>query len=142
MYNFKIITGAVISDSSGRFLLGKRSMDEDVFPGLWSVPAGKLERGPARVDVLEANVLREVKEELGVDIEITDYLESHSDGGEKIYIIFLGRIVCGIPLPLDCTDELGWFSFDELKDLKLCPHIHDLLQKAGNAMNKSRSKNR
>lgn len=129
MYEFKVITSLVIVDDKKRFLLGKRSMKEDVFPGLWSIPGGKCESPLPLYDVLEKNVKKEVLEEIGVEVEVLDYIESHSDGKGKIYVEFLGRIVKGRPRPLEDTDEVRWFKFEELEKNKLCPEVYDVLKK-------------
>ena len=86
MYEFKIITSLVIVDKDNKILLGKRSEDEDVFPGLWSVPGGKVEHGPAMIDVLEDNIKKEMLEEIGVEVQIDEYIQSHSDGKGKISV--------------------------------------------------------
>jgi ADP-ribose pyrophosphatase YjhB (NUDIX family) len=129
MYEFKIITSLVILDEQKRFLLGKRSMKEDVFPGLWSIPGGKVESPLPIHDVLEKNVKKEVLEEFGVEVEVTGYVQSHSNGENKVYVIFLGKIVKGKPRPLEDTDEVRWFRFEELEKNKLCPEVYDILKK-------------
>jgi len=129
MYEFKVITSLVIQDKKGRFLLGKRSMKEDVFPGLWSVPGGKVESPLPLHEVLEKNVKKEVVEEFGVEVEVLDYIESHSDGKGKIYVEFTGKIVKGKPRPLEDTDEIKWFKFEELEKDKLCPEVYNILKK-------------
>jgi 8-oxo-dGTP diphosphatase len=129
MYEFKIITSVVIMDEKKRFLLGKRSMREDVFPGLWSIPGGKVETPLPIRDVLEKNAKKEVMEELDVEIEITNYVQSHSNGENKVYVIFLGKIVKGKPRPREDTDEVRWFRFEELEKEKLCPEVYDVLKK-------------
>src|SRR4030042_730673 len=129
MYEFKIITSVIITDKRGRFLLGKRSMKEDVFPGLWSIPGGKVESPLIVQDVLEKNAKKEVMEEFGVEVEITGYAESHSDGKGKVYIIFFGKIIKGGPKPLEDTDEVRWFWFEDLEKEKLCPEVYDVLKK-------------
>ena len=129
MYEFKIITSLVIVDDKKRFLLGKRSMHEDVFPGLWSIPGGKVESPLPIHDTFEKNVKKEVLEEFGVEVEVLDYIESHSDGKNKIYVEFLGKIAKGEPRPLEDTDEVRWFKFEEIEKSKLCPEVYDVLKK-------------
>ncbi|MFH1064179.1 MAG: NUDIX domain-containing protein [Candidatus Woesearchaeota archaeon] len=130
MYEFKIITSMVIQDKDGRFLLGKRSMDEDVFPGLWSIPGGKVEHGPEELDVLEKNVQKEVLEEFGIGVEVEKYVQSHSDGKGKIYIIFSGRMTEGIPTALEDTDKVEWFRLSDIDEKVLCPRVYEILKKA------------
>ena len=129
MYEFKVITSIVLVDNKGRFLLGKRSMTEDVFPGLWSIPGGKVEHGPEQMNVLENNAQKEVLEEFGVDVAVDAYVQSHSDGKGKIYAIFKGHIIKGEPQALEDTDEVRWFTFEELVPETLCPRVYDILKK-------------
>ncbi|MCK5026762.1 MAG: NUDIX hydrolase [Nanoarchaeota archaeon] len=129
MYEFKIITSLVIVNEEGKFLLGKRSMDEDVFPGLWSIPGGKVEHGPRQLDVLEDNVKKEALEEIGVKVTVDNYIQSHSDGKGKIYIIFKGRITEGIPMPLEDTEEVAWYNLEDIKEELLCPEVYNILHK-------------
>lgn len=129
MYEFKIITSLVIVNEEGKFLLGKRSMDEDVFPGLWSIPGGKVEHEPKQLDVLENNVKKEVLEEFGVVAGVDSYIQSHSNGQGKIYIIFKGRIVEGIPKALEDTDEVAWYNLEDIDEKSLCPEVYNILQK-------------
>ncbi len=59
--------GAVVV-SDGRALLVKRG--KEPARGLWSIPGGMVERG----ETLHAAVIREIKEETGLDIEVGDRL--------------------------------------------------------------------
>ena len=129
MYEFKIITSIVIMNEEKEFLLGKRSMDEDVFPGLWSIPGGKVEHGPAEHDVLEKNVQKEAEEEMGIQVSVDSYVQSHSNGKGKIYIIFKGRHIGGEPQALDDTDKVEWFKLEDIKEETLCPEVYDILKK-------------
>lgn len=127
---FQVVTSVVITDRRGNVLLGKRSMQEDVFPGLWSIPGGKCESGQECIEFLEKNAKREVKEEFGVDVHITDYLESHYNGEKKVYVTLIGRIANGIPRPLEDTYEVRWFSLEEALKLELCPEVGRILELA------------
>lgn len=129
MYDFKIITSLVIRDKKGKFLLGKRSIGEDVFPGLWSIPGGKVERSPRQLNILENNVQKEVMEEFGITVEVNRYVQSHNDGKDKIYIIFEGHIIKGKPMALEDTEEVKWFDFKDLTREMLCPEVYDILRK-------------
>jgi len=129
MYEFKIITSLVIVNEEGSFLLGKRSMDEDVFPGLWSIPGGKVEHGPAIREVFEDNVEKEVLEEFGVKVVVESYIQSHSNGKGKVYVIFQGKITEGKSQPLEDTDEVAWFKLEDVDEKKLCPEVYDTLKK-------------
>ncbi|MCI7062893.1 MAG: NUDIX domain-containing protein [Lachnospiraceae bacterium] len=60
----------VICRSDGRFLITKRAMDKEWAPGWWEVPGGGVQAGEASEDA----VVREIKEETGLDV-------SGADGG-------------------------------------------------------------
>ncbi|MFP4424406.1 MAG: NUDIX hydrolase [Candidatus Woesearchaeota archaeon] len=129
MYEVKVITSAVIENNK-KFLLGKRSMSEDVFPGLWSIPGGKVESPENKVGILEENCIREVEEEMGCTVRITGYVQSHGDGKNKVYIIFRGEVKKGEPKPLEDTEEVAWFSMEEIEGMKeqLCPRVYEILK--------------
>lgn len=47
-----------------KYLMVKRSFEEESYPGYWGVPGGKMEEGESPEDAL----IREIKEELGIII--------------------------------------------------------------------------
>lgn len=60
-----IVVGAIIVDKD-KILIVQRSQTEDIFPGLWELPSGKVEE----FEKPEEALIREVKEETALDIEI------------------------------------------------------------------------
>ncbi|WP_203672172.1 NUDIX domain-containing protein [Catellatospora methionotrophica] len=66
---------AVIADEHGRVLLQRRADS-----GNWSLPGGTMEIG----ETLEQCVVREVREETGLDIEITGLVGVYTDPGHVI----------------------------------------------------------
>ncbi|MBN1645496.1 NUDIX domain-containing protein [Candidatus Woesearchaeota archaeon] len=81
-------TAIVIKKEDGRFryLISQRSMSEENFPGLWTVPGGTLEEADHKLvpvnesgqyyNVMDAVVKREVEEEVGLQIDNIRYLLS------------------------------------------------------------------
>jgi len=61
----RLIVVAVIYDERGRLLICKKPADRGVFPGQWGLPGGGVEHG----ELLEQALRREVREELGLEIE-------------------------------------------------------------------------
>jgi NADH pyrophosphatase NudC (nudix superfamily) len=132
---YRITTAAVIYDPQKGFLLGKRSHKEDTVPGLWSLPAGKLESGGPAEDVLEDNLRKEVWEEIGVEITDPKYFDSHmwtDKDPYKLTIVFTTQIASGEPKPMDPEEvsEVGWFKLKEIESLNLPPHVLRVLRKA------------
>ena len=100
----------------GRLLISQR-MPGDSFGGFWEFPGGKLDAG----ETMELCLAREIREELGVTIEVgAKRMEiSHQYPGRTIRLhCFDCRLVEGEPHPLECAgwkwvspEELDRFSF-------------------------------
>ena len=63
------VVAAVIRDENGRILITQRNLKK-AQGGLWEFPGGKIEPEETK----EHAIVREIKEELDVDIEYKDYL--------------------------------------------------------------------
>lgn len=129
IYNkFIIVVSCVILNKEKKVLLGKRSVKEDVFPGLWGIPGGKVEIYEKGNNTIEDTLIRETKEEMGIKIKPLHYLESScriSAGKAKLYLIFSAQHISGEPKPLEDTEEIGWFSMAQISKMELTPHTYD-----------------
>ena len=100
----------------GRALVSVRAREPE--KGKIDLPGGFLEVGEHPVD----GIVREVREELGVEIEIVGgpfLLSIHTygaDGGYVLPIGFRARIVSGEPDPTDDVAEIRWISAEEIDD--------------------------
>lgn len=63
---------AAIIERDGKILLAQRPEDGDQ-PGLWEFPGGKVESGESQ----PAALIRELREELGIEAEAGNYVASH-----------------------------------------------------------------
>jgi len=59
-----VLGGVVVKD--GKVLILQRQKDEDIYPNMWELPSGKREESESS----EAALLREVREESGLEVEI------------------------------------------------------------------------
>jgi len=89
----------------------------DPAKGLWDLPGGFMDIG----ETAEGSVVREAKEELGVDVDELKYLFSGYDRYEykglnyhTLGFVFTARIVAGDVKPLDDVAEIQYFSEDEI----------------------------
>ena len=65
----KIVGTAIITDNSGRVLIGQRP-EGKALAGLWEFPGGKQEEG----ETVEQCIIREIKEELDVTCVVGEFL--------------------------------------------------------------------
>ncbi len=130
---FKVVVSAIIFNADGQVLLGKRSMNEDVFPGLWGIPGGKIEVTESGTNTVEETLIREAQEEMGIIIKPEDYVESScrvKDTEAKLYLIYTATHQSGEPQALEDTDSVEWFAVDSLDKESLTPHTFDNIQTA------------
>ena len=133
-----VITAIIMKE--GKFLITRRSANKKRFPGMWTVPGGKLETNdytslPKQTkdywyNVLEQTLRREVREEVGIEIDNIQYLTSlarvHADGNPSIVISCTADYVSGeIDLDLAESDDSAWVSLEESKKYKLIDGIYD-----------------
>lgn len=118
------VVGAAIVDDLTRpttLLSGRRSEPPELAGG-WELPGGKVEPGERPQDAL----LREIREELGVGIELGDLVEGPLAAGWPLgdrYVmqVWLARITDGTPQPLEDHDQLRVLTRAELYDVSWLP---------------------
>jgi len=111
---FTVTAGAMIFDDEGRILLLNHVFRPDC---AWGIPGGFLSKG----EQPEAALRRELKEEIGIEVEAVEMLFARTlPGPRQIEIYFRARAI-GRPEP--CSFEIKsacWFSIDDLpSDLSL-----------------------
>lgn len=139
------ITAIIVKDD--KYLITRRSPNKRRFPGLWTVPGGKLETDdyinlPKDTtdywyNVLEKVLRREVSEEVGLDITNIVYVTSlatvHGDGNPSLVISCLADYQSGeVTLKQDETDQFAWVTLEEAKGYQLIDGIYDELAMAEN----------
>lgn len=110
-YAFNIrVTGILIEDNN--ILLVKQKVSDK---RAWSLPGGRLERG----ETLEQGIVREMKEETGLDVEMSRMLYVCDVGASSntvLHITFLLKRIGGeIQLPTNELDE------NPIGDVKFVP---------------------
>ncbi len=137
------ITAIIIKD--GKYLITRRSKSKKRFPGMWTVPGGKLETNDYInlekdttdywYNVLERVLRREVLEEVGVEIDNIEYLTSlatvHGDGNPSLVISCICDWVEGeVNLQLEETDDFAWVTTKDASSYDLIDGILDELKMA------------
>jgi 8-oxo-dGTP diphosphatase len=112
----KVAVAVVLGDATG-VLLGKRRIDPG--SGRWSFPAGYVNRG----EVLEEAAVREVEEELGVQIALRGLVGVYSSRGDPVVlVVYAGTILSGEPRPDGHeVGEVRRFAHNALPELAF-PH--------------------
>ena len=133
--------GAVIVDESARVLLVKRRFEP--LAGQWSLPGGAVDVG----ETLAACVVREMREETGLDVEVGAVIEvfdriMHDAGGRVQYHYVLVDYVCrpvgGTLAAASDVAEVAWVDPGDLarfhltdKAMEVIGHALRLADEAG-----------
>ena len=143
-----VITAIINKD--GKFLITRRSKDKKRFPGMWTVPGGKLETDDYVTlpkdtkdywyNVLERTLKREVEEEVGIKITNVNYLTSlatiHTGHNPSLVISCTAKNASGkIKLQEDEAIESAWVTVREAKKYQLIDGIYDGLVMASKTKN-------
>ena len=101
----QVIGVGVVLNEAGEVLIDQR-LNEGLLGGLWEFPGGKQEPGEA----IEATVVRELQEELAIEVEVTEPLISldHAYSHKRLrFEVFLCRWISGEPQPL-ASQQVRW----------------------------------
>jgi len=104
---------AAIIYRDGRYLITQR-MTGDSFGDRWEIPGGKMEPGEA----LEATVVREIREELGMEVEVVGFYRTarYPYPSRTVDLhLFHCRWLSGEPKTLECQ-AFAWAKPEELKN--------------------------
>jgi len=119
-HNPRPTVSAVIS-RGGKILLSHRLADP--FKGMWDLPGGFMEEEESPED----GIKREIREELGIEIEIKNLIgvfgpTAYPFGGQELYnvdIYYEVKIISGEPAAVAGSDvmEIDWFDQDKLPEM-------------------------
>jgi 8-oxo-dGTP diphosphatase len=107
------VVAAALVDPQGRVLLQQRAPGR-AMAGLWEFPGGKVEAGERP----EAALVRELREELGIDVEEAGlipaaFASADNAGRHMLLLLYLGRDWQGVPQALDAA-ALKWLKPGEM----------------------------
>jgi len=131
------VTATAIIHKNGKYLIIRRSPDKDVFPNRWHVPGGGLKiddyintpktTPDAWYYAVENSLKREIKEEVGLEVEKIKYLLDlvfiRSDGVPVVTLSYYCDWKAGeVKLNEENTDY-HWVTYEEAKNYYLIEGI-------------------
>ena len=126
----RIIVHALIKWNN-KYLVTKRSSMETVYPDYWDIPGGLVEIGELPQDAL----IRETKEEVGLDVIPLKIIHEDSNLDEKKNLIFIRLVYSckvdnNLKILLEKKEHSEYrfiTSLRELKDEKIVPFLYEIL---------------
>ncbi|MFE2961837.1 NUDIX hydrolase [Nocardia tengchongensis] len=123
--SIKVAVSAIVRDDQGRILMIHRTDNN-----LYSIPGGGLEAG----ETISEAVVREVKEETGIDVRVLDMVGVFSnpehviayDDGEvrqEFSICFIAQPTGGEPRTSTESKDVRWVPVEQLPGLDIHPSI-------------------
>ena len=126
----RITTTTIIYRDDGKYLITRRSLEKKTFPGKWTVPGGGVTTDDYTnlipttssgqwYNALENGIRREVKEEVGLEIDKPEYLLDitfiRDDGVPELILSYYAAYVSGeIKHDIDTIDS-AWVTLEEAK---------------------------
>lgn len=115
-----LVVAAALIDGDGRLLVQQRPADKTM-AGLWEFPGGKVETG----ETPEAALIRELREELGIDVEqacLAPACFASEALGDRhlLLLVYICRKWRGIPRALEAP-AIKWVRPVELHALEMPP---------------------
>ena len=106
----QVVGAAVVRD--GRVLAARRTRPAPA-AGRWEFPGGKVEPG----ETPEQALVREVREELGVEVAVRRWLDASAPIGSTLVLtVALADLLAGTVTPTE-HDAVRWLAADQLDDV-------------------------
>lgn len=118
----RVIVSAVI-ERDRDLLFGKKKVNVGPYPNTWHLIGGGVDDGESLTDAIK----REIKEEAGIEVEISRSLgfdedyepNKHGEITHYIFLMFLAKYVSGEIKADDDIEKLEWISKDKLSEIEL-----------------------
>ena len=122
----KVVGAAVILNAKNQILVAQRNPDKGMLAGLWEFPGGKIAEG----ETMPQCIARELKEEMGIEIEVGPPLvtvhHAYSHFTIELHAHF-ARIRSGRPRHLECAGH-AWTTRDRFGDFPFSKADHGIIQ--------------
>ena len=127
-----VSVGAVVIDGE-RVVLVKRG--QEPLKGRWSLPGGVVEAGEA----LDAAVVREVREETGLDVqvgpvvEVLDRINRDETGRVEYHYVIVDYVCRAVGGSLTCAsdaDDARWVDRGDVREYELTTKVAEVIDRA------------
>lgn len=121
----KEVTAAIIRDRD-KILICQRAVDDECAM-LWEFPGGKREKG----EILEECILREIREELELDIKVLGIFTTsiyHFKGNQIHFTVYNAAVIGGI-MKLNVHNAGQWVTVKELAGYEFMPADIEFVKK-------------
>ena len=128
MKGYGLTVRGIIKNDSGEILIVKRHPKSKTDPEMWELPGGKVERGEFFADAL----VREIKEETNLDVEIGDFCEAVQNDYSHKRTVQLMMYLINVEGEVKISDEhteFMWASIEKMKTLEISTSLKKLLEK-------------
>lgn len=130
----RVIVSAVI-EKDGDLLFGKKKPDIGPYPNTWHLIGGGVDDGEALAEAIK----REIKEEAGIAVKISESLgfdddyepNKHGEITHYIFLVFLAKYVSGEIKADDDIERLEWIPREKLSQIELNRPSIKLFKKMG-----------
>ena len=112
------VSMGIILDSEGKILIAQRNLQKN-FGGMWEFPGGKQEANESP----EQALIRELKEELSIEVEVLRSFPPYDYKDEKIKISFypIQCKIVGSMIMNNEHEEVKFISIDEINNFDFAP---------------------
>ncbi len=118
-----VVVAAAI-ERDGCYLAARRTRPVEV-AGRWEFPGGKVEPGETE----EQALIREIREELGVDIEVKRRIPGEWPLHDDLVLhLYAATLITGEPAPLEQHDEIRWVTPSEFDGIDWLPSDVDAVR--------------
>jgi 8-oxo-dGTP diphosphatase len=125
-----VVAAAIMRN--GRVLAARRALPPEL-AGQWEFPGGKVEANETEPDAL----VREIREELGVEIAVGNALAQAPLDGDAVLRVFAAEWLTGDEEARFDHDEIRWFTPEELVAVAWIPADRKLVPAVVNELRKS-----
>ena len=122
----KVVGAAVILNAKNQILIAQRKPEGGMLAGLWEFPGGKIAEG----ETMPKCIARELKEEMGLNIEVGPHLvtvhHAYSHFTIELHAHF-ARIRSGRPRHIECAGH-AWTTRDRFDDFPFSKADHEIIR--------------